>query len=237
MINICKKILLCFIIIVFYCSLSSHAIVINDKYNDKDYIVNGAKFNNVIRINTTPTFSSGVLLNNHWLITTKHSVEYKKQIEILYNNSIYRPIKIIKHPILDVALIKVEIPEFLEKTVLCNHININDPCIIVGFGKTGNGKIGSVKYDFIKRAANNTIYGIQGDLCYCKFDENSTIELNGISAVGDSGGGLFLKNGDLIGINAIVKSKDGKPDSDYEDLSGHIMISSIYQWIVDNINH
>ena len=224
---------------LFIVTADASAVVIDKKYDDQRYIEYGEKFNNVLKIETGSTFSSGVLLNNNWILTTKHSIEYKKDINIIFNGQSYNPIEIIKNKNSDVALLKVEIPEFKNKTELyIGDLKIDQECTIVGYGKTGDGQVGSIKYDFKKRAANNKIFGTMDDLVFCKFDPTSNIELNGISAVGDSGGGLFLKTGELIGINSIVKSpSDNKPDSDFDDISGHVKMSSIYDWIIENTNH
>lgn len=227
------------LLVLFTIITDVSAIVIDKKYEDQRYIEYGEKFNNVLKIETGSTFSSGVILNSNWVLTTKHSIEYKKDIDIIFNGQSYKPIEVIKNKNSDVALLKVKIPEFKNKTELyIEDLKTDQECTIVGYGKTGDGQVGSTKYDFKKRAANNKIFGTMGDLVFCKFDQDSDIDLNGISAVGDSGGGLFLKTGELIGINSIVKSpSDSKPDSDFDDISGHVKISSIYDWIIENTNH
>ena len=47
---------------------------------------------------------------------------------------------------------------------------------------------------------------------------------------GDSGGGLFIDN-KLAGINSLVMSSDGKPDSSWTDESGHTRVSKFVSWI------
>jgi hypothetical protein len=62
----------------------------------------------------------------------------------------------------------------------------------------------------------------------------SKTELEFLIASGDSGGGLFIDN-KLAGINSCVMAVDKKPDSTYNDESGHTRISKFIGWIKENI--
>ena len=60
------------------------------------------------------------------------------------------------------------------------------------------------------------------------------LELEGLIAGGDSGGGVFATvNGSqyLVGINSFVSYTDGSSDSDYGDISGCVSVSSYASWI------
>jgi hypothetical protein len=63
-------------------------------------------------------------------------------------------------------------------------------------------------------------------------DKESRLEF--LISHGDSGGGLFI-NKKLAGINSLVFSSDGKPDSSWRDESGHTRISLFIDWINNTI--
>src|SRR5262249_11160997 len=48
---------------------------------------------------------------------------------------------------------------------------------------------------------------------------------------GDSGGGLFDKNGMLLGITSFIWGLDGNANSDYGDVGGWTNVASYYDWI------
>jgi succinyl-CoA synthetase beta subunit len=63
---------------------------------------------------------------------------------------------------------------------------------------------------------------------------SSPLNLEGLIAPGDSGGGLFINVGGtnyLAGINSFIGSFDGKTNADYGDISGAIRVSAFNSWI------
>lgn len=122
----------------------------------------------------------------------------------------------------------------------------------VGYGMTGTGLTGATIYDQLKRAEQNMIdvfYATPGGktsrLLGSDFDNphnpadsswgsSVPLELEGLIAPGDSGGGLFINvNGVdyLAGVHSFGTTYDGNINSDYGDLSGDTRVSQFVKWI------
>ena len=59
-------------------------------------------------------------------------------------------------------------------------------------------------------------------------------DLEYLISVGDSGGGAFADLGEgqvLIGVHSFAEIPDGKDDSDYGDVTGHVRVSSFAKWV------
>ena len=128
-----------------------------------------------------------------------------------------------------------------------------------GFGRTGTGVTGDQTYDGLKRAGQNVVDGTMGKaglsfrnklpkdarLFVVDFDNPANAADNVIGApeptdleylisVGDSGGGAFADLGEgqvLIGVHSFAEIPDGKDDSDYGDVTGHVRVSSFAKWV------
>jgi secreted trypsin-like serine protease len=118
----------------------------------------------------------------------------------------------------------------------------------VGFGRTGFGTTGSnVSSGGIKFAAQNVIdaygsvLGISNAILITDFDNPATTLTNrtgsgalpyeGLTAQGDSGGGLFINNV-LAGITSFGRAPyDGNINSSYGDLAGFTRVASHISWI------
>jgi hypothetical protein len=60
------------------------------------------------------------------------------------------------------------------------------------------------------------------------------LDLEYLISVGDSGGGAFADLGAgsvLIGVHSFAEIPDGKDDSDYGDVTGHVRVSSFAKWV------
>ena len=127
----------------------------------------------------------------------------------------------------------------------------------VGFGRTGTGLTGDTGGPGTKRGANNTIDGLGsdffvdvGDQLLDDFDNpndtddsvfgsNTPLELEGLIAPGDSGGGWYVDFGfghELVGVHSFTATDDGSTDSDYGDISGSTRVSSHLSWIESTIS-
>ena len=203
---------------------------------DERYLEFAQDYPSVIKITTEKGFCSGVIIDKEWIITTKHSVQYKENVKIIFRDQEFAPQKIIYHKSIDVALIKVNLPDInnseIAKLAPLNDM-INAVCQIVGYGKTGNGDTGATVYDLKKRAGNNIVIAEDDSFINFRFTKDCNIKLKILIAHGDSGGGVFVDN-KLVAINSFVSAKDGdkSPDSTYGDISGHTKISKIYNWIM-----
>jgi hypothetical protein len=122
----------------------------------------------------------------------------------------------------------------------------------VGFGTTGTGLTGWQSGSLVKRAGNNVIDALLStpgkgnrvlltdfDNPNNPFDNNfgssSPLDLEYMTAPGDSGGGLFINVGGvdlLAGVTSFGWGRlDGDPDSDYGDVGGYTRVSSFVKWI------
>lgn len=212
-------------------SANLHAGIISEHENDFDYQDLAQDFPSVIKIFTDQGYCSAVIVSPKWVITTKHSIQNRNDIQVAYAFQEYSPQKIVFHKTLDIALIKVNLPECAEVAEIAPIKNLSGSvCQIVGYGRTG--RIKPKYYDLEKRAGNNKVTCENKDFINCKFTKDSDIKLQILIAKGDSGGGVFLNN-KLVAINSFVKEIE--PEGAYEDVSGHVKISSVYDWIISNI--
>jgi hypothetical protein len=124
----------------------------------------------------------------------------------------------------------------------------------VGYGLTGTGLTGTnqslYSYDGEKRAARNTIdvwystpkgqriFGADFDNPHSSadnsFGSSVPLDLEGLIAPGDSGGGLFINVGGvnlLAGVHSFGQAIDGNVNSDYGDRSGDTRVSAFNSWI------
>jgi hypothetical protein len=217
------------------CLDMGHTGVISKCNKDVQYLEYATQFPSVIKIMTEKGFCSGVIIDDSWIISTKHSIQYKDNIRIIYKDQEFIPEKIIYHKNIDIALIKVNILNLNKEDIAeldpMNNM-INKVCQIVGYGKTGNGETGATLYDLKKRAGNNTVIAESDEFINFGFTKDCDIDLKIMIAHGDSGGGVFIDK-KLVAINAFVSAKQGDQDADssYGDISGHIKISKIHSWI------
>ena len=102
---------------------------------------------------------------------------------------------------------------------------MNKICCIVGYGITGTGRSGGIKWDGKRRAGSNKITNIYKNMLMCDMSLEKPTQLEFCMASGDSGGGLFIDK-KLAGINSCVFHDDPKLIGKYNDDSGHIRISN-----------
>ena len=125
----------------------------------------------------------------------------------------------------------------------------------VGYGMTGTGLTGAVTFDCQERGAQNMLdayypiskRSVNTRILMADFDNPSPkkrsdshygsstpLDLEGLIAPGDSGGGLFIDVAGqtfLAGVNSFGMAWDGKVDSDYGDASGDTRVSAFNAWI------
>jgi len=136
---------------------------------------------------------------------------------------------------------------------------------IVGYGATGTGLTGATQSAGTRRAGNNVVDVVGGQqtmgsnpnfrfghdrLLAIDFDEpgvpgtstlGSAVPLNleYLTAPGDSGGGLFLETPDgprVAGVTSLGSTIDGNVDSDYGDRASFTRVASFIDWINDTIS-
>ena len=135
---------------------------------------------------------TGVVVSSNTLITAGHclaesnasTIVYYKAGKMMVAKSIYR------HKSVDLGIVRFPDGTFLDikpVRVSFNVVNLKDKLIAIGTsGKSGYKHLGSVRVDKIKNGSIQDIFTI-GSVNYVLED-------------GDSGGALFDKNGDLVGI-------------------------------------
>jgi hypothetical protein len=114
-----------------------------------------------------------------------------------------------------------------------NEDELDKICSISGYGSTGTGITGAVKYDDKKRAGSNKIMEVTDHLLKCDMSRQNPTSLEFLIAHGDSGGGLFIDK-KLAGINSFVASDD-KPDSSFGDESCHTRVCKYKIWLEENM--
>jgi V8-like Glu-specific endopeptidase len=129
---------------------------------------------------------------------------------------------------------------------------------MVGYGRTGTGSTGDTLAAGTRRAGMNVADGVGGgvvgslnlagwsaNLIFSDFDEpgdtseslmggNTPLGLEGSTAPGDSGGGVFIDvSGStyLAGVTSLGASIDGQTNSDYGDIFASTRVSQFLDWI------
>lgn len=240
-INIMKYIILyLYAIILFACPLQAGTIL--DSVPDTEYIKYGENIDCVVEMlgisdKKISSQFSGVVIHPNWIITAAHTLNNKEQFYFRYKKQTIPIDEYYIHPdynrdkfgSIDIGLCYVKnaikinfIPELYQKSEEIDKI-----VCIVGYGMTGTGSTGAIKWDGKKRAGSNFIDKIENSLLICSMsrpsEKSTSLEICIVS--GDSGGGLFIDK-KLAGINSCVIHKDRSHRGKYGDESGHVRLSS-----------
>ena len=126
---------------------------------------------------------------------------------------------------------------------------------MIGYGLTGTGRTGATTLDGRKRGTQNvvdTYSGTAADTVRILLVDSGNpanrrdslyglaapLDLEGLIAPGDSGGGLFIGDGaeaGLVGVASYIRGFDGRNDSDYSDTAAFTRISAFNSWIDETI--
>lgn len=161
----------------------------------------------------------------------------------------------------DIALLRLatEVIGLAAANLYSENDEVGEVGTHVGFGRTGTGSTGDTGGPGTKRGANNTIDGLGsdffvdvGDQLLDDFDNPSDtgdnvfgsstpLDLEGLIAPGDSGGGWYVDFGfghEIVGIHSFTASTlaDGNTNSDYGDISGSTRVSSYFSWIESTVS-
>ena len=243
--NIIKILVAGFLI---FLNASIYSGTIDPNIPDQKYLEYGEKFGCVVEImgsyeHSKQLFSAScVAIDPHWVLTAAHVVKGSRFV-FIYNPDLNK-VSVIDEVIVhntfddrkygtgDIALCYISsdiglpfYPDLYE-----DSDEVDKVCSISGYGKTGNFLSGVNGGDGNRRAGSNRIDKIENDLLVCSALETNKTSLEFLIASGDSGGGLFI-DGKLAGINSCVTAIDKKPDSTYNDDSGHTRISQFIDWI------
>jgi hypothetical protein len=200
--------------------------------------------------------ASGTLIAPDWVLTAGHVVDSAKSLTFSLNGTTYNATNWIANPQwkgdlmsgYDIGLVHLSSPvtNIKPATRYTGTSELGLVGTAVGYGMTGTGLTGSTTFDGLKRAEQNTIDKMQNPRLFLSdFDSPRTsntnrtgsskpLDLEGMIAPGDSGGGVFVSVGGksfLAGVNSFAGAYDGKVDSSYGDISGHIRVSAFNSWI------
>jgi hypothetical protein len=225
---------------------------IDPNVQDKEYIEYGAKFDYVLEImgsyekNRSLFTASAVAIDPNWVLTAAHVVKGSRFV-FLYDENEKRAIlvdEVITHKdfedkefgFADIALCHTtsDIGLTFYPQLYEGEDEVNKICSISGYGQTGTFDTGIHISDGKKRAGSNKVDKIENNLLICYPSKVNKTSLEFLIGSGDSGGGLFI-DGKLAGINSCVMSVGKKPNSTYNDHSGHTRVSKFLGWIKDNI--
>lgn len=238
--------------LVLFLSGNLYSGTIDPHTPDEKYIEYGDKFECVLEIlgsyehNKQLFSASCVAIDKNWVLTAAHVVKGAR-FAFIYHEKDKRCViidKIIcstefeekKFGSGDIALCYTQSDIGLDSypELYSEDDEIGKVCSIAGYGFTGTFQTGMKHNDGHKRGGMNKIDYISDSLLMCSPSIMNKTELEFLIASGDSGGGLFIDN-KLAGINSCVMAIDKKPDSTYNDESGHTRISKFIGWIRENM--
>lgn len=204
---------------------------------------------------------SGVLLSPEWVLTAGHVADTSTgSLTFRINGGSYTASQWYAHPNwsgdlntgYDISLVRLSQNVVAPTSALYSGgSELSKVGTCVGFGNTGKGSTGYNLFDGQKRGAQNVVdayLNSTGRILISDFDNiskgqqkkdnvtgsASPLDLEGIIAPGDSGGGMFINEGGrtyLAGIISWLGARDGYTNADYGDYSGVIRVSSHLNWI------
>ncbi len=232
-------------------SINSHAIIIRHDVQDEKYQSFASKFNFTVYFNENWIGREGVtgmgtLISDDWVLTASHVANILvKGDKVFANGKVLTIKKIIQHPRwkernypFDIALIQLSAkPTSLKSVKLYRGFEEQNKIVtIIGRGDFGNGRVGVVGADQIKRAANNRIIEAKGQWIKYIFDQGEmSVELEGISGPGDSGGPALIHVDGELYLAGVSSWQNTAPAYGQEGLYGvienYVRVSFFSIWI------
>lgn len=227
-----------------------------DLAQDPDYIPVG------LLVNSWGYTGSATLIAPDWILTAAHNLMAATSATFTINGTSYASARFIVNPGWngdalhgsDLALVHLATPVagVAPATLYTGSDEFGQTGTFVGYGFTGTGLIGWKSLDNKMRAFQNVIDGDFGNASIVlgsDFDNPHTaadnafgssvgLTLEGCAALGDSGGGVFLRVGSksyLAGVISFVGATDGSSNSDYGDVTGFGRTSAFAPWIATQI--
>lgn len=138
---------------------------------------------------------SGVIIDKNHILTCQHVVDGTKKVEIEFADEKTKTGKVVKTTEKkDLAVIEVEVPEEYQPiAIAATTPSLGSPVMVIG----NNYGMGLTMTDGIVSATER------------KIESNTYLQTDAAINSGNSGGGLFDQNGNLIGIADMKISKSG----------------------------
>jgi hypothetical protein len=237
------------------------AIVIRADRTDSQYVTLGANvaYAGVGRFDGTTSNSSfiasGTLIAPDWVLTAAHVVDQATSLKFTVGGSTYTGNSWTAYTGwtgnlmagYDIGLVHLNSSANAKAaTLYTGSAEFGQTATFVGYGMTGTGQTGATRLDGKKRAAQNVIDGMQNSRLFLSdfdnpnsrrdsmFGSSTPLNLEGLIAPGDSGGGVFITTSAgtfLAGVNSFGAAWDGRVNSDYGDVAGYTRVSAFYAWI------
>lgn len=187
-------------------------------------------------------YGSAIAIDDHHILTSAHIVQNYAHCHLEIQGKKFNIVDILIHKDFDpkkgtndIAIGYSDKPFNLKNypSLYLGNNELNQECVICGYGFTGTFSTGAIRYDGKRRAGLNIIDDIRLDSLICTVSsdlDKSKTPLEFFIANGDSGGALFI-NDELAGINSCIVRFDTSTNSNYNEESCHTRVSIFIDWI------
>ncbi len=200
---------------------------------------------------------SGTLIGDRFMLTAGHVTAGASSIRVRLKGSDYSAVRSVVHPGwrgnnlfdgVDLSIIELDRPVagVAPAKLYRGRAESERNVAAVGFGLTGNGIIGTNFGTKTKKRWTQNVANVYNEnLLVTDFDDPRTMAGNvfgspsprkyeGLTTFGDSGGGLFMKDGGrwtLAGVTSFIWNTSRGPWGNYGDSAGFTRVSSHLGWI------
>jgi len=164
------------------------------------------------------------LIAPEWLLTAAHVAEHMKPgREIVIDGETYRAVQIAAHPDWqlrpiqhDIALIRLDraVSGRQPAALYRGDEEEGATVVFIGAGTSGTGRTGPERDDRVRRLATNRVDAADAMWVRFRFDapgEPGSSWLEGISGMGDSGGGALMETGEGLVVIGVSSWQDTSP--------------------------